>query len=107
MKKILRYALSAGTIPVLLHEWQNVFQSQNLFEFESKKVFVQNQIGTVENVVSKRLLSTSFIATMPEAQQLLLKAEFEKIVEKFTGKKAQDQISFPYITYAFHFIKID
>lgn len=89
------------------NEWQNIFQSQNLFELESKKVFIQNQTGTVENVVSKRLLSTSFIAAMPKAQQLLLKAEFEKIVEKFTGKKPKDQISFPYITYAFHFKKVD
>ena len=53
----------------------------------------------------KRLLSTSFIAAMTEKDQLQLKAKFEKIVYDFTGLGPQDQIVFPYITYAYHFQK--
>ena len=87
------------------HEWQNVFEQQKLFQHVSKKVFVQHQIGTVENVVSKRLLSTSFIAAMPLDQQLEMKQKIEDIVQQYTGKTAQDQIQFPYITYAFHYQK--
>ena len=87
-------------------EWQNVFDQQNLFQLESKKIFVQSHTGTVENVVSKRLLSTSFIATMPKAQQRQLKTEFENIVMQYTSKQPQDEISFPYLTYAYHFKKM-
>ena len=88
------------------NEWQNVFKEQNLFEFQSKKVFVQYQTGTVEDVVSNRLLSTSFIAAMPLKQQQEMKENFERIVKQFTGKTAQDEIEFPYVTYAFHFTAI-
>lgn len=87
-------------------EWQNVFEQQHQFKFISKKCFVQHQVGSVENVVSQRLLSTSFIAVMPQAQQLQLKQQFEDIVQQYTGKQAQDEIAFPYITYAFHYQKI-
>ena len=35
-----------------------------------------------------------------------LKHQFEQIVQQYTGKQPQDEISFPYITYAYHFQKI-
>ena len=57
-------------------------------------------------MVSNRLLSTSFIAAMSQEKQLEMKQNFEKIVFDFTGKTAQDEIEFPYITYAYHFHKI-
>jgi hypothetical protein len=42
---------------------------------------------------------------MTEKDQLQLKAQFEKIVYDFTGLGPQDQIDFPYVTYAYHFQK--
>ena len=84
-------------------QWQNVFKAQNLFKFESLQTFKQHQTGTVEDVVSKRLLSTSFIAAMTAEEQAKMKAAFEDIVQKHTGLSVQDQISFPYITYAYHY----
>lgn len=97
----------AGTPRFHSNEWQNVFQNQNLFAFNSKKVFLQHHIGTVENVVSQRLLSTSFIAAMPKQQQDEMKKSFEQIVFEFTGKTPQDEIAFPYVTYAYQFNKIN
>lgn len=87
------------------HQWQKVFEQQSLFKLEGQKVFVQQQRGTVEEVVSNRLLSTSFIAAMPKAQQQDMKQHFEDIVLQYTGKSAHDQIEFPYVTYAFHYLK--
>ncbi len=55
------------------------FLKSNLFTFDSLETFSQSQHGTVEQVVSKRLLSTSFIAAMTEKDQLQLKAQFEKL----------------------------
>lgn len=85
------------------NEWQNVFQQQSLFQLAGKKTFVQHQIGTVEQVVSQRLLSTSFIAAMPPEQQLEMKLKFEAIVLHYTAKAPHDEIAFPYVTYAYHF----
>ena len=86
-------------------EWQKVFQQQNLFNTIGEKVFVQYQRGTVEDVVSNRLLSTSFIAAMTPDQRLDMKQNFEKIVQQYTGKSPQEMIDFPYVTHAFHYQK--
>ena len=86
--------------------WKSAFEHQFLFQLESVKVFSQIQTGTVENVVSKRLLSTSFIAAMSENEQLKLKQQFEQIVWAHTGQRPQDEIGFPYVTYAYNFRKL-
>ncbi|MGE8644426.1 class I SAM-dependent methyltransferase [Acinetobacter vivianii] len=85
--------------------WKQVFEHQQLFNFVELQTFQQKHHGTVEQVVSKRLLSTSFIAAMPISEQQQLKAKFEQIVFDFTGLTAQDQIDFPYTTFAYHFQK--
>ncbi len=87
-------------------QWKRVFEHQFLFQLENLKTFTQLHIGTVEQVVSKRLLSTSFIAALPESQQRQLKQQFEDIVLHYTGKSSQDQIEFPYVTYAYSFKKL-
>ena len=86
-------------------KWKQVFEQQQLFQFNGLQTFQLQHTGTVEQVVSKRLLSTSFIAAMPEHQQQQLKARFEQIVFDFTGLSTQDQIDFPYTTFAYHFQK--
>lgn len=88
-------------------EWKKVFENQFLFKLEGVKLLSQLQKGTVEDVVSKRFLSTSFIAAMPQEQQLQLKRQLEQIILEHIGKHPQDEIEFPYITYAYHFKKIE
>lgn len=48
--------------------WKKAFEQQDLFKLVEVQVFEQIQYGTVEDVVSKRLMSTSFIAAMPTVQ---------------------------------------
>ena len=86
-------------------QWKKVFEQQTLFKLIELNTFQLLHHGTVEQVVSNRLLSTSFIAAMPEIEQQRLKAKFEQIIFDFTGLTAQDQIDFPYTTYAYHFQK--
>ncbi|ENV38032.1 hypothetical protein F959_00789 [Acinetobacter venetianus RAG-1 = CIP 110063] len=86
-------------------QWKKVFEQQTLFKLIKLNTFQLLHHGTVEQVVSNRLLSTSFIAAMPEIEQQRLKAKFEQIVFDFTGLTAQDQIDFPYTTYAYQFQK--
>ncbi|MCH7308692.1 class I SAM-dependent methyltransferase [Acinetobacter sp. NIPH 1852] len=87
-------------------KWKQVFDGQNLFKPIDVQTFQLMHRGTVEQVVSKRLLSTSFIAALAPSDQQQLKTKFEQIVFDFTGLTAQDQIDFPYVTYAYHFQKI-
>ena len=96
-----------GDTPRYHHDtWKQVFEQQDLFEFIGMDIFEHEHYGKVEDVVSKRLLSTSFIAAMPPEQQQQLKSQFEHIVFDATGQAPQDYIAFPYQTYAYHFKKL-
>jgi hypothetical protein len=85
---------------------EKAFQNQPWFKLSSEQHFIHLHHGTVEQVVSKRLLSTSFIAMMPAEQQQQLKQQFEQVVFDYLGKRPDDEIDFPYLTYAYDFIKI-
>ena len=87
--------------------WKQAFEHQFLFRLNSVKLFSQLHKGTVEEVVCQRLLSTSFIAALPAVQQLKLQQQFEQIIFQHTGKSPQDQIEFPYVTYAYDFRKTE
>lgn len=87
-------------------QWKHVFQRQAWFKLDSEHHFSHQHIGSVEQVVSNRILSSSFIAALPTEQQQQLKLQIEKIVFDYLGKKPQDEISFPYITYAYDFVRL-
>ena len=86
-------------------QWQKVFDQQQTFKLIAETTFQQLHHGTVEHVVSKRLLSTSFIAALSTDEQQKLKQQFENIVAESTQKTAQDFIDFPYITHVYIFRK--
>ncbi|MDM1780745.1 class I SAM-dependent methyltransferase [Acinetobacter indicus] len=97
-----------GKTPRFHHgQWQEVFKQQNLFQPYAETHMQHVQHGPVEQVVSKRLLSTSFIAAMPETQRQQLKQKFEQMIEQYTTKQAHDLIDFPYRTYVYVFQRSD
>ena len=85
--------------------WREVFKQQDFFQPYAETQMRQLQHGPVEQVVSKRLLSTSFIAALPKEQQQQLKQQFEQIIKNYTDKGVKDMINFPYITYVYIFKK--
>ena len=87
------------------NQWKKVFKNQNLFMLKHHHIFAFSHHGTVEQVVSNRLLSTSFIAAMPKQQQAEMKQKFEKILRDYTQKTAQDELDFPYTTHVYVFQK--
>ena len=87
-------------------DWRQVFADTDLFQLCHEQQFHHRHVGTVEQVVSKRLLSTSFIAAMPAAQQQQLKTQFEQLILEYTGLHAQDTIEFPYCTHVLIYQKI-
>lgn len=88
-------------------QWQKVFEQQQQFKLLAETTFAQAHHGTVEQVVSNRFLSTSFIAALPKAEQHKLKQQFEKIVADYTQKQTQDLIDFPYITHVYVYKKLN
>lgn len=96
-----------GTPRFYHQSWKKAFQHQPYFKLESEQQFCYVHRSTVDKVVSQRLLSTSFITLLPLQKQAVLKKHFERIIFKYLGKKPHDEIEFPYITYAYHFQKID
>lgn len=87
-------------------QWQQVFKDTSLFQFRQQHVIDHPQTGLVKDVVSKRLLSTSFIAALPSHKQYNLKQKFESIIKQYTHKNIDDVIVFPYQTYIYHYQKI-
>ena len=85
--------------------WRQVFTQQTLFQPYAETTMAQQQHGCVEQVVSKRLLSTSFIAALPVQQQAHLKQQFEQIIQQYTAKRTEEMIDFPYITHIYVFKK--
>lgn len=86
--------------------WKKVFEQEALFHLVDLQTFDHYQSGRVDDVVCKRLLSTSFIAAMPKPQQQQLQRQFEQIVLDYTGKQPHDQVDFPYTSYAYFFEKM-
>lgn len=86
-------------------QWQQVFQEHDLFKLQSLQQFHFAHQGSVEQVVVNRILSTSFIsaASMVEKQQI--RSQLLDIMRIYCDKGPQDQVIFPYITYAYHYQK--
>lgn len=84
-------------------QWQDVFSQQNKFITMAEQQLSYQHQGSVEQVVTERLLSSSFIRILPKNQQLELRHQIESIIQNHLNKTANDQINFPYITYIYHF----
>lgn len=85
--------------------WREIFINSTLFQFISTTQYHFQHTGTVENVIIQRLLSTSFIAAANKAQKEYIRAEILNIVKKHLKKDLEDNVSFPYVTHAYHYQK--
>lgn len=88
-------------------QWQQVFAQQGIFEEVTTQQFHYAHVGTVDQVVIQRLLSSSFVKTWSSTAQAQLKQDLEDIVQDMLGKSEQDEIAFPYITHVYHFRALD
>lgn len=86
-------------------QWQQVWRERSDFELIEHSIFDFQQTGTVRDVVCKRLLSTSFIAAMPKAQQQQLHDQFAEIMLNMTGKTLDDSVDFPYRCHVYRYQK--
>lgn len=101
----LIYPLEGNTPRYHSGQWQKVIQTYGGFTEKNQLMWRFDHVGTVEQVVSKRLMSTSFIAALSDLEQLNLKQQIEQIVQRYTGLNATDEIAFPYVTHLYHYQK--
>ena len=95
-----------GNTPRFHHfEWKEVLDQHPLFKSVQQEIIPFEHSGTVEQVVLKRLRSTSFIAALPTNDQQKFENEIAKIVLDYTGKLPHDHIQFPYQTHIYVYQK--
>jgi ubiquinone/menaquinone biosynthesis C-methylase UbiE len=70
-------------------EWQNVFElseaREKLFTFPLKKKSFQQTIFVTKDEVWKRVLSKSYITSLPESEQLILRNKIDKIIDQHSS----------------------
>ncbi|UJR26481.1 hypothetical protein I4U23_007808 [Adineta vaga] len=78
-------------------EWKQVFENQNLFSSLQHRQFSHKQRAT-RDLTMKRILSTSFIATLPPEQQANLIDEVRKILENAEELQGVQEFDIDHVT---------
>lgn len=77
--------------------WRQPFEDQALFNVPRPTVFPHRHAGSFEEVIVDRILSVSFIASLPQAERLALDLRLRELPERYPTLR-EPQIVFPYRT---------
>lgn len=80
-------------------QWKKPFENQALFSSPQLAVFPHSHRGGFDQVVVDRILSVSFIASLPDEQRDQVAADLRALRARFEELR-QPVIAFPYITQA-------
>lgn len=80
-------------------QWRQPFEAQALFGPLQRTVFPHSHVGTFEQVVVDRVLSVSFIAALPTAEQQSVIERLHALRDRFPVL-SESTIAFPYVTEA-------
>lgn len=80
--------------------WRDVFPAPG-FSPLNEEEFTNVQTGPVEQVVVDRMLSISFMATLPQAERDAVAAKLRAVVNAAPETAGRDVIDVPYRTYAY------
>lgn len=86
--------------------WRRVFPADGFGPLR-ERVFRNHHRGTAQNVVIDRVLSTSFIAALPAAEQANVVARVQQVIDATPELAGQDTVVHPYVTHAFAATKTD
>ena len=79
--------------------WKQPFEGQSLFGPLQRTVLPHSHVGTFDQVVIDRILSVSFIASLPETEQHVVAQRLRALRDRFAELRAPT-IAFPYATEA-------
>ncbi|ANH68242.1 class I SAM-dependent methyltransferase [Mitsuaria sp. 7] len=79
--------------------WKQPFEGQTLFGPLQRTVFPHSHVGSFEQVVLDRILSVSFIASLPESEQAVVADRLRALKDRYAELR-EPTIAFPYATEA-------
>jgi len=80
--------------------WRAAFPAEG-FSPLHERAFAHAHVGSPERVIVDRVLSTSFIAALPEAERAEVAGGVRKIIAATPELAGRDTVAFPYATHAF------
>ncbi|MGB0920707.1 MAG: class I SAM-dependent methyltransferase [Alphaproteobacteria bacterium] len=86
-------------------DWKKCFPAPGFTPLETAS-FPHSQTGPIEEVVVNRVLSTSFIAALNEADQAAVKAQVNALINRTPDLKDKAAVTFPYVTAAHHCVRL-
>lgn len=90
----------AGTPSYYQAEWRKFFPAKG-FSGLQKQVFEHYHQGTFQNVVIDRAMSVSFIAALPESEQVKVRQQITEMAGHYPELADKENITFPYKTNVF------
>ncbi|WP_374357844.1 class I SAM-dependent methyltransferase [Chitinimonas sp.] len=82
-------------------DWQAVFPAPGLAELQLSQ-FAYQHLGPPEQVIVDRILSVSFIASLPATEQAVVAAQLRTLIAQHPALAGQETVAFPYRTDAWH-----
>lgn len=80
--------------------WRKPFPFPGLTQLVEHR-FPHKHTGPAERVIVDRVLSTSFIACLPEAERERVAAQVRDVIAREPQLVGREEVSFPYVTYAY------
>jgi SAM-dependent methyltransferase len=84
--------------------WRDVFPAPGFSPLYEEE-FTNVQTGPIEQVVVDRVLSISFIATLPESERDLIARELRAVVAAAPETAGRSEITMPYRTFAYSAVR--
>lgn len=85
--------------------WRQLFPTKSFGPF-GEKHFPHGHTGSPEQVIVDRILSISFIAALPPAQQQLIETQVRDLIEATPSLARKEEVTFPYETVAYSCTKV-
>ncbi len=85
--------------------WRQLFPAKCFGPFREKH-FSHGHTGSPEQVIIDRVLSISFIAALPPAQQQLIETQVRDLIEATPSLARKEEVTFPYETVAYSCTKV-
>jgi len=81
-------------------DWRKIFPSTHFSALESAS-FAHTHIGPAQEVIIDRIMSVSFIASLPEIEKCKVNFQLQSLIASHSALRDQEIIEFPYITEAY------
>ncbi|MGC2399277.1 MAG: class I SAM-dependent methyltransferase [Acidobacteriaceae bacterium] len=80
-------------------KWRNVFPAEGFTPLRERQ-FTHRHTGPAEKVIIDRILSVSFMAALPAAEQEVITARLKDVIASYPELAGKAEVTFPYKTLA-------